>query len=164
MEAEPQAEGRSGCGRRGLLTSVLGIDHVELFVPDRFEAAAWYERVLGLSIVPEFRAWATDSGGPLMIAADDGTKLALFEGEPPGRRHQAGFRRVAFRLPAEGFLTFLQELPELLSPQDAPEDPVVDHEKSYSIYFADPWGHLLEVTTYDYRQVTEALERHRRDD
>lgn len=32
---------------------VLQIDHVELFVPDRYEAARWYERVLGLEPVPE---------------------------------------------------------------------------------------------------------------
>ncbi len=139
------------------MTSVEGIDHVELFVPDRFEAAAWYERALGLAIVPEFRAWATDTGGPLMIAAGDGTKLALFEGEPPRHRAQAGFRRVAFRLSASGFMEFLQNLPELMLPLEAPEDPVVDHERAYSIYFKDPWGHLLEVTTYEYRQVTEAL-------
>jgi catechol 2,3-dioxygenase-like lactoylglutathione lyase family enzyme len=45
---------------------VLQIDHVELFVPDRHEAARWYERVLGLQIVPEYEPWAT-GGGPLMI-------------------------------------------------------------------------------------------------
>ena len=28
--------------------TVLQIDHVELFVPDRYEAARWYERTLGL--------------------------------------------------------------------------------------------------------------------
>ena len=32
---------------------VLQIDHVELFVPDRYEAARWYERTLGLQVVPD---------------------------------------------------------------------------------------------------------------
>ena len=60
---------------------VLQIDHVELFVPDRREAADWYQRILGLEVVPEYQEWAAVPGGPLMISSDDGnTKLALFEG------------------------------------------------------------------------------------
>ena len=35
---------------------------------------------------------------------------------------------------------------------------VVDHEKAYSIYFCDPYGHSLEVTTYDYDAVTQLLD------
>ena len=76
---------------------VLQIDHVELFVPDRYEAAKWYERVLGLQIVPECEPWAV-GGGPLMISSDGGsTKLALFEGQPAASSQTAAFRRVAFR-------------------------------------------------------------------
>jgi catechol-2,3-dioxygenase len=30
------------------------IDHVEVFVPDQYEAAAWYRRVLGLEILVEY--------------------------------------------------------------------------------------------------------------
>jgi catechol 2,3-dioxygenase-like lactoylglutathione lyase family enzyme len=29
----------------------MTIDHVELFVPDRHEAAAWYRSVLGLEVL-----------------------------------------------------------------------------------------------------------------
>ena len=29
------------------------IDHVELFVPDRYAAARWYEQALGLRILPD---------------------------------------------------------------------------------------------------------------
>lgn len=141
------------------MTAVEGIDHVELFVPDRFAAAAWYEHTLGLFIVPEFRDWAADPRGPLMIAAGDGAKLALFEGAPPAGKGAPGFRRVAFRMSAEGFLEFLQSLPGKSLPLEEPHDPVVDHERAYSIYFTDPWGHLLEVTTYAYDEVTEALGR-----
>ena len=139
------------------MTLVEGIDHVELSVPDRFAAAVWYERALGLAIVPEFRDWAADPRGPLMIAAGDGTKLALFEGEPPAGRGAPGFRRVAFRTSGTGFLTFLEELPAKGLAVESPHDPVVDHDRAYSIYFTDPWGHLLEVTTYAYGEVTAAL-------
>ena len=63
--------------------SVLGIDHVEMFVPDRYEAAKWYLEVLGLRILPDYEVWVGDPHGPLMISSDNGnTKLALFTGAP----------------------------------------------------------------------------------
>lgn len=143
--------------------SVLQIDHVELFVPDRYEAARWYERVLGLQIIPEYELWAT-GGGPLMISSDRGsTKLALFEGRPPSASQTPtdAFHRVAFRVTAEGFSSFLRRLPELAL-TDARQRAVtpasvVDHQKAYSIYFSDPYGHLLEITTYEYADTSALL-------
>ena len=132
---------------------VLQIDHVELFVPDRYDAARWYERVLGLQIVPECEPWAT-GGGPLMISSDGGsTKLALFEGHPAASPQSAAFRRVAFRVTAGGFTEFLRRLPDLALTdarrQPVTADSVVDHQQAYSMYFDDPYGHQLEVTTYE---------------
>lgn len=142
--------------------TVLQIDHVELFVPDRYEAARWYERVLGLRIVSECEAWAA-GGGPLMISSDEGsTKLALFEGKPDACSQAAAFRRVAFRVTADGFAEFLRRLPDLqlVDSRNAAvtRESVVDHQQAYSIYFNDPWTHQLEVTTYDYDE-TSALMR-----
>jgi catechol 2,3-dioxygenase-like lactoylglutathione lyase family enzyme len=143
---------------------VLQIDHVELFVPDRYEAARWYESVLGLRVLPEFEMWAAGSG-PLMVSSDEGsTKLALFEGRPDTSASiPSGFRRVAFRVDADGFLAFLNRLPDLhLSDahgRGVTADLVVDHQKAYSIYFVDPYGHLLEVTTYDYAPTRHGLAR-----
>jgi catechol 2,3-dioxygenase-like lactoylglutathione lyase family enzyme len=133
---------------------VLQIDHVELFVPDRYDAARWYERVLGLQVVPGFEPWAVE-GGPLMISSDGGsTKLALFEGDPTPSVPTAAFRRVAFRVNAGGFAEFIRRLPDLAltdsRQRPVTADAVVDHRQAYSIYFDDPYGHLLEVTTYDY--------------
>jgi len=138
------------------------IDHVELFVPDRQEAASWYQRALGLDVVEECRHWSENPSGPLMISSDGGTtKLALFTGQPHGARETAGFHRVAFSLDARGFLAFLERLAalELKDHQNRPvhADAVVDHQQAYSIYFADPYGHRLEVTTYDYEAVRAAL-------
>ena len=45
---------------------VLQIDHVEMFVPVRHEAADWYGRVLGLRIVPGLEHWAEDRRRQLM--------------------------------------------------------------------------------------------------
>ncbi len=137
--------------------SVAQIDHVEVFVPDRYEAAAWYERVLGLRILRDFEFWATD-GGPLMISSDGGsTILALCSGTPNGAPEPVGHRRVAFRVDAAGFHRFLDRMEETpifdaAARQVTPRD-VVDHDKAFSIYFCDPYGNRYEVTTYEYDAV-----------
>jgi len=136
---------------------VLQIDHVELFVPDRYEAARWYERVLGLRIVPEYEHWA-GPGGPLMISSDGGrTKLALFEGAPRRSRPTAGHHRVAFRVEGSAFLLFmsrLKECPVYSESGDAISAlEIVDHGQAFSVYFCDPYGNRYEVTTYDHEFV-----------
>jgi catechol 2,3-dioxygenase-like lactoylglutathione lyase family enzyme len=141
---------------------VLQIDHVELFVPDRHEAAGWYQRILGLEVVPEYQEWAAVPRGPLMISSDDGnTKLALFEGQPQGSKPTVGFHLVAFRVGAGDFIAFLQRLADraLKDHKGHPVtlDAVVDHHKAYSIYFCDPYGHHLELTTYEYDATRAVL-------
>jgi catechol 2,3-dioxygenase-like lactoylglutathione lyase family enzyme len=140
------------------------IDHVELFVPDRHEAARWYRRVLGLDVVPEYQSWAEDPHGPLMISSDGGsTKLALFQGSPQGSRETAGFHLVAFRVRAAAFGQFVRRLSELDLTDDrgrrVTAHLVVDHEKAYSVYFCDPFGHRLELTSYDYDETKAELAR-----
>ena len=140
------------------------IDHVEMFVPDRRQAANWYKRVLGLDAVPEYEHWAQDPCGPLMISSDGGsTKLALFQGSPRGSRETTGFHLVAFRVGATTFAEFLGRLSELdltdHRGRRVTADLVVDHDKAYSVYFCDPFGHRLELTTYDYDETKTELER-----
>ncbi len=141
---------------------VAALDHVELLVPDRYEAAAWYEAVLGLTIIRDFEFWAVDEGGPLMISSDGGrTKVALFEGQPQAGRDSIGYIRMAFCVDAPGFLRFLETLGEQTihdrNGKRLTAEQVVDHDRSWSIYFNDPWGNPLEVTTYDYDAVAAAL-------
>ncbi len=130
---------------------VQQIDHVELFVPDQYQAAAWYAEIFGLEILKAYEHWA--DGGPLMISSNGGgTMLALFKGQPPGERSTVGYRRVAFRVDAQGFLAFLGRLaehPVYQAGRALTRGDVVDHGLSYSIYFNDPWGHPYEVTTYE---------------
>jgi catechol 2,3-dioxygenase-like lactoylglutathione lyase family enzyme len=141
---------------------VLQIDHVELFVPNRREAARWYQQALGLQVVPEYQNWEEDPRGPLMISSDGGnTKLALFEGDPQRDRPTAGFHLVAFRVDAAGFKQFVDRLHDLRLTdhrgRPVTRELVADHDKAYSIYFNDPYGHRLEVTTYDYEAARSAL-------
>ena len=46
---------------------VSQIDHVEMFVPDRYAAAAWYQQVLGLTVLRDYEDWGE---GPLRPADD----------------------------------------------------------------------------------------------
>ena len=136
------------------------LDHVELFVPDRAQAADWYARVLACRPVRGSEQWAADPQGPLMLSPDGGrTKLALFRGEPQGSRPTAGFHRVAIRLSGEEWLIFIARLTELGigEGEGGAAARVVDHIGAWSVYFTDPVGHHLEVTTYDAEVV-----RHRR--
>jgi catechol 2,3-dioxygenase-like lactoylglutathione lyase family enzyme len=134
------------------------IDHVEVFVPDRHAAAAWYRRVLGLEVLEDYAPWAADERGPLMISSDGGaTKLALFTGTPQGAREGPGYRRVAFRVGGPAFLEFLARLPALEVVRPGEAMAAVDHERAFSIYFSDPYGNRLEVTTYDHAHVRERL-------
>jgi catechol 2,3-dioxygenase-like lactoylglutathione lyase family enzyme len=149
---------------------VFQIDHVELLVPDRYEAAAWYRRVLGLEILTDYEHWASNPAGPLMISSDGGsTKLALFEGHPfddaqggpQASRTTPGFHRVAFRVDADGFKACLRRLAEsgITDERHQPitADSAIDHGQAYSVYFCDPYGHHLEVTTYDHEATREKL-------
>ncbi|HEU5304344.1 MAG TPA: VOC family protein, partial [Gemmatimonadales bacterium] len=112
------------------------LDHVELFVPDRAQAAEWYGRVLGCRPVPGTEEWASHPQGPLMVSPDHGrTKLALFAGEPQGSRSTAGFHRVAFRLSGAEWLAFVGRLPELDLREGNRTTRVVDHGGAWSVYF-----------------------------
>jgi len=139
---------------------VQQIDHVELFVPDQYEAAQWYEKALGLTILPQYEDWA--ESGPLMISSNDGgTMLALFKGEPPGSRKTIGHHLVAFRVDGPGFMHFLEHITMVtLFNSDGhrlSREHVVDHDQAWSIYFCDPYGNRYEVTTYDYAHVAGRL-------
>jgi catechol 2,3-dioxygenase len=142
-------------GGRGGSTFSFTLDHVELFVPDRDRAAEWYGRVLGCRPVPGTEEWARHPQGPLMISPDGGrTKLALFAGDPQGSRSTAGFHRVAFRLSGAEWLAFVTRLSELGLQEGSGAARVVDHSSAWSVYFTDPYGHRLEVTTYEAELVS----------
>ena len=91
-----------------------------------------------------------------MISSDGGdTKIALFSGDPQAA--DVGWRRVAFRSSSQGFLGFIDQLDAIpvFDQNGAPvrAADIVDHGVSWSIYFVDPYGNRLEITTYDYDEV-----------
>lgn len=136
------------------------IDHVELFVPDRYEAAAWYNDVLGLEIVESLEHWAERSSYPLMVAGAGGeTKLALFEGSPGTTTDPKGFHKVAFRVSGEDFISFVDRLAAVPSIDADGRESIVTFgtETAWSVSFSDPYGYEFEITTYDYEEVAEKL-------
>lgn len=141
---------------------VQQIDHTEVFVPDRYEAAKWYEQTLGMTAVHEYEHWASGAEGPLMISSDGGkTMIALFVGEPLGRERERGIYRIAFRVDSAGFLQFLEHGPRAgvynRKGEKLEKLKVINHDKAWSVYFTDPWGNKLEVTSYEYDEIKKRL-------
>ena len=134
------------------------LDHVHVYVADQYEAAVWYKEVLGLDILAEHESWARE-GGPLTISSDGGnTCLALFQ---RAREAGAAVSTIAFRVRGESFIAFLAGLEEreVLDEHGrrVTGGDVVDHDHSFSLYFCDPYGNPYELTTYEYRYVSERI-------
>lgn len=118
-----------------------GIDHVAMSVRDVERAAQWYIDVLGF----ERRFDGMWDGVPVFIGKGS-TALALFPAKSETRSTSDGIRmlHLAFRANRENFLAAQEELK-----CRGIKFEFQDHEISHSIYFRDPDGHHLEITTYE---------------
>jgi len=121
-----------------------GIDHVALAVRDVAGSARWYIEVLGF----EPRHEGMWNGVPLFVGKGR-TALALFPAQehalaPASRGERIGMLHLAFRATRAEFLAAQRDL-RLRGISFA----VQDHEISHSIYFHDPDGNRLEITTYE---------------
>jgi hypothetical protein len=61
-------------------------------------------------------------------------------------------RRIAFRVNADEFAQFIQDSVGWSDPPLGRES-IRDHARAISVSFEDPFGNLLEVTTYDYKNA-----------
>jgi catechol 2,3-dioxygenase-like lactoylglutathione lyase family enzyme len=121
-----------------------GIDHIALSVRDVERSAKWYVDVLGF----EPRHEGVWNGIPTFIGKGT-TAIALF---PPRSRDGAAasdgrpirMLHFAMRADRKNFLSAQSELKER-----GIDFEFQDHEISQSIYFFDPDGHELEITTYE---------------
>jgi len=119
-----------------------GIDHVAIGVRDAERSAKWYTEVLGFERIHE-GMWG---GVPTFIGKGD-AGIALFPAshEPKLSNHrEIRMLHLAFRADRENFLGAQRELEKR-----GIKFEFQDHEISDSIYFRDPDGHQLEITTYE---------------
>lgn len=121
-----------------------GLDHVALAVRDIERSANWYIDVLGF----ERRYEGMWNGVPVFVARGN-TALALFptrnEGtNAPPARSRPGMLHLALGANRKNFLAAQNELKNR-----GIEFHFQDHEISHSIYFQDPDGINLEITTYE---------------
>lgn len=122
-----------------------GIDHVALSVRDIQRSVAWYADVLGF----EKRYDGVWDGIPTFIGKGT-TALALFpvrdnkNETASANRASITMLHLALRTDRANFQKAQEELKER-----GIKFTFQDHEISHSIYFRDPDGHELEITTYD---------------
>ena len=120
-----------------------GIDHVALSVRDVEQSARWYIDVLGF----EHRLPGMWDGVPTFIGKGT-TAIALFPAQSGGRAEAPArgirFLHLAFRATRKAFLEAQADLK-----RRGINFEFQDHEISHSIYFRDPDGHELEITTYE---------------
>ena len=120
-----------------------GIDHVAMGVGDIERSAKWYIDVLGFERLHE-GMW---NGLPTFIGKGN-TGIALFPAKADAKPTSSSHRELqmlhlAFRASRENFLAAQRELQKREIKFE-----FQDHEISHSIYFRDPDGHQLEITTY----------------
>lgn len=121
-----------------------GIDHLAMGVRDVERSATWYIEVLGFERLHE-GMW---NGVPTFIGKGN-TGIALFPVNPDAKstastRREIRMLHLAFRANRENFLAAQQELK-----RRGIKFEFQDHEIAHSIYFHDPDGHQLEITTYE---------------
>ena len=121
------------------------IDHVALTVKDVERSVAWYRDVLGLERRHE-EVWGSL---PAMMFAGE-TGIALFPAESPGEAAEPGrgstsvLRHLAFQVDRRNFDRAQVEF----SARGIPFT-FEDHDIAHSIYFRDPDGYEIELTTYE---------------
>ena len=117
---------------------VQGLDHVALAVADQQASEGWYRDVLGLG-----REYSAEWGDTPVALMAHGSGLALFRA-PADDQRAIGLRHIAFRVDRDNFD---------LAQEDLGGRGIgfefQDHGVSQSIYFRDPDGLLLELTTYE---------------
>ena len=126
------------------MIDVESIDHVAMSVRDVDRSAQWYIDVFGF----EHRYKGVWNGVPTFIGKGT-TAIALFpvrskENSAPSERGGVRMLHLAFRANRKSFLAAQEELK-----RRGIRFEFQDHEISHSIYFSDPDGHKLEITTYD---------------
>ena len=121
-----------------------GIDHVAILVRNVSASAEWYQDVLGLQRLHQ-EIWG-DFPAVVGIGA---TSIALFPvasdaPKPRPGRDTIAMRHIAFRVSAANF----EQGKEHLVARGI-QFTEQHHQIAKSVYFLDPDGHEIELTTYE---------------
>lgn len=119
------------------------LDHVAITCQSIDVSTRWYQEVLGFE-----RVFADRWGGIPVFLKLGATSLALFPSKAKGpARSETRPHIDHIALLAETATDFTDARKSL--EQEQIEYVFQDHEVSHSVYFDDPDGHRLEITTYD---------------
>jgi catechol 2,3-dioxygenase-like lactoylglutathione lyase family enzyme len=115
------------------------LDHVSLNVGDRARSIAWYRDVLGL----QQRNGPGEDAEPVFMG-EFGRCIALFQAQssvPERPSESVGLRHVAL------VVDDLDRAQEHLRSHGV-DFRFEDHGNAHSLYFRDPDGHTIELTSY----------------
>jgi catechol 2,3-dioxygenase-like lactoylglutathione lyase family enzyme len=120
---------------------VEGLDHVAIAARDVMRSMEWYREVLGL----ERRHQETWGDIPVMMCSGS-TCVAIFPltDDQPAASKGPRVLHVAFRADRKTFEQAQKDLQARRIDFD-----FQDHEIAHSIYFRDPDGYKIEITTYE---------------
>jgi catechol 2,3-dioxygenase-like lactoylglutathione lyase family enzyme len=136
------------------MMNLEGIDHVALSVRDIERSAQWYIDVLGFERkfegmwdgIPVFIGKGTTALALFPIRSNERStsSAALASAKEAGALPEIRMLHLAMRANHKNFLAAQEELK-----RHGIKFDFQDHEISHSIYFRDPDGHQLEITTYE---------------
>lgn len=129
------------------MIKVQGMDHIGLAVKDVQKSVEWYRELFGLERLYE-DVWGNFPG----VVGIGETSVAFFPTDDPNIPLPDGLpiHHLAFRVDRANFKSAKETLR-----QRRMEFEFQDHQIVHSIYFFDPDGHLIELTTYDLSEISK---------
>ena len=150
------AEARLRCEMDNYTNPIKGLHHNAYVCRDMEETRKFYEGLLGLRLTAAFELQATKTGRPVkaihaFYEMNDHSFLAFFE--VPGEYGEEMFKdksdfdlHIALEVAGmDALLEFLERGKRAGVDVRGPSD----HEFCHSIYFRDPNGYVIELTTKD---------------
>ena len=127
------------------MIKISGLDHVALSVADLEHSRKFYEDVLGFKISPR----ENQKPGSEYFLDCGPSLIGLIQGDPKGDKHELqdgglGGNHFSFRIRTGDFDAAV----ETLKKHNVTITFQKKREKSWSVYFLDPDGNKLEITSW----------------